>query len=338
MSRIKQLSFSDLEIQENRKITRTEENLRKIDQFVDFDRIVDRFSVIDKTKKGLGGRPRKEIVLMTRILFVQYLYNLSDPELEDQLNDRLSFQRFVGLGMNSKVPDYTTIWRFKEALVKHHLLDGLFQVIVDACDRQGLLVKRGTLVDSTIIESVNRPLSRQRRKALAERPSAQIDTDATSTKKGNRHYYGYKGHIGVDEGSKLIRRKTFTTASHHDITEIDNLMNGDERSVWADKAYGRTSDKQRARASGVYYGVLDRGKRGQKLSNRQKSRNRQKSKVRSAVEHPFAYMKERLHYACARAKTQARNELDFTMNCILYNVFRADFLLRRQLAIELETG
>lgn len=122
MGRIKQLSFSDLEIQENRKITRTEKKLCKIDQFVDFDRIVDRFSVIDKTRQGLGGRPRKELVLMTRILFVQYLYNLSDPELEDQLNDRLSFQRFVGLGMNSKVPDYTTIWRFKEALIRHRLL------------------------------------------------------------------------------------------------------------------------------------------------------------------------------------------------------------------------
>ncbi len=338
MGRIKQLSFSDLEIQENRKITRTEKKLCKIDQFVDFDRIVDRFSVIDKTRQGLGGRPRKELVLMTRILFVQYLYNLSDPELEDQLNDRLSFQRFVGLGMNSTVPDYTTIWRFKEALIRHRLLDGLFQMIVDACEQRGLLVKRGTLVDSTIIESVNRPLSRQRRKTLGQRPSAQIDTDATSTRKGNRQYYGYKGHIGVDQGSKLIRRKTFTTASPHDITELNHLISGDERSIWADKAYSRTSDKQKARASGVYYGVLDKGKRGQKLGNRQRSRNRQKSSVRSAVEHPFAYMKSKLDYACARAKTQARNELSFTMNCILYNVFRVDFLLRRQLAIQMETG
>ncbi|MBW8003396.1 MAG: transposase [Planctomycetes bacterium] len=115
-------------------------------------------------------------------------------------------------------------------------------------------------------------------------------------------------------------------------------MSGDERSIWADKAYSRTSDKQRSRASSVYYGVLDKGKRGRKLSNRQRGRNRQKSSVRSAVEHPFAYMKEKLHYACARAKTQARNELDFTMNCILYNVFRADFLLRKQLAIQMETG
>lgn len=338
MGRFKQLGFSDLEIRENRKVTRTEEKLRRIDAFVDFEKIVDRFSVIDKTRKGLGGRPRKEILLMTRILFVQYLYNLSDPELEDQLNDRLSFQRFVGLDMNSKVPDYTTIWRFKEALVKHQLLDGLFQMIVDACEQQGLLVKHGTLVDSTIIESVNRPLSRQRRKALDKRPSAQIDTDATSTRKGNKQYYGYKGHIGVDQGSKLIRRRTFTTASPHDITELDHLISGDERSIWADKAYGRASDKRKARASGVYYGILDKGKRGRKLSNRQKSRNRQKSKVRVAVEHPFAFMKKKLDYACARAKTQARNELDFTMNCILYNVFRADFLLRRQLATEAETG
>lgn len=334
----KQLSFSDIEIRENRKTTRTEYRLRKIEAFVDFDRIVKKLSVIDKTKSGSGGRPRKELMMMTKILFVQYLYNLSDPELEDQLNDRLSFQQFVGLSMNSSVPDFTTIWRFRESLIAHNLLDGLFTMIVQECEDRGLLVKRGTIIDSTIIESVNRPLSKTRRKDLEQTPSSQIDLEATSTKKGKKQYFGYKGHIGVDQGSKLIRRKTFTTASPHDITELPNLLSGDEASVWGDKAYGRQSDKRQARGSEVYYGILDKGKRGRPLSSRQKKQNQQKSKVRSAVEHPFSFIKKKLNYSVARAKTKARNEFDFTMNCILYNVFRADFLLRKTVPLTVTGG
>lgn len=251
-----------MEIAENRKVTRTEKKLRKIESLLNFEDVIDEFSIIDRTKTGLGGRPRKEVLMMTKILFVQYLYNLSDPELEDQLNDRLSFQRFVGLNMNSKVPDYTTIWRFRDALIKHNLLDGLFKLIIEECDDKGLIIQRGTIVDSTIIKSANRPLSKEKRTELEKSPSAswRIDTDATSTKKGNKNYFGYKGHIGVDQGSKLIRKRSFTTASPHDITEMSKLITGDESSVWGDKAYSRKKDKQIARASGLYYGVLDKGK------------------------------------------------------------------------------
>ncbi len=91
MSQFKQLSFSDMKMATNRKVTRTEKKLHKIENILNFEDVIERFSVIDKTKKGLGGRPRKEILMMTKILFVQYLYNLSDPELEDQLNDGAGF-------------------------------------------------------------------------------------------------------------------------------------------------------------------------------------------------------------------------------------------------------
>jgi IS5 family transposase len=328
MVQIRQMSFSDLALAENRKVTRTERKLRKIEKLLNFEEVIKQFSVIDKTKNGLGGRPRKELLMMTKILFVQHLYNMSDPELEDQLNDRISFQRFVGLDMNSKVPDYTTIWRFRDALVQNDLLDGIFELVIKECDSKGLIVRRGTIVDSTIIKSVNRPLSKNKRKELKNKPSSQIDSDATSTEKGKKKYFGYKGHIGIDQGSKLIRKKTFTSASPHDITELPHLLSDDEESVWGDKAYSKKADKQKARSSGVFYGILDKGKRNRPLGNKQKDRNKQKSKVRASVEHPFLYIKQRLGYKVARAKTQARNEFDFTMNCILYNLFRADYLLK----------
>jgi len=295
---------------------------------VNWDHIVNLVTVIDKTDKSTGGRPRKEILMMCKILFIQYLYNLSDPELEDQLNDRLSFQRFAGIGLDIKVPDHSTIWRFKESLIKVGLTDQLFEMITSDLESKGLFVKKGTIVDATIIRSVNRPLSRQRRQQLSENPSSQVDTDAQSTKKNGKCYYGYKGHIGTDVGSILIRSRSYTSANVHDSTEADKLIIGDERSMLGDKAYAKDEVKRRCREAGIYYGILDKGRRGRKLSNKQKRRNRRLSSIRSQVEHPFAYIKRILNLDLAMARTLPRNELRFTMNCIIYNIMRAGQLAK----------
>jgi len=329
MSEAHQMSIGDYQIQQNRKVTRSEKKLSEIEGFVNWDRIVSLFSVIDKTDKRYGGRPRKEILMMCKVLFIQYLYNLSDPELEDQLNDRLSFQRFAGINLDTTIPDHSTIWRFKEALIKAGLTDKLFVMITDDLESKGLFVKKGTIVDATIIQSSNRPLSKQRRHELSETSSSQVDTDAQSTKKNGKYYFGYKGHIGTDVESKLIRLRSFTSANVHDITETDRLIIGDEQSILGDKAYSKDEIKRRSRKAGIYYGILDKGRRGHKLSNKQKRRNRRLSSIRSQVEHPFAYMKRILNLDLAMAKTLPRNELRFTMNCIIYNIMRAGQLERR---------
>ena len=245
----------------------------------------------------------------------------------------MSFQRFVGINWNNEIPDFTTLWRFKEALIHHHLLDKIFEIIQNQLEQKGLLLKKGTVVDATIIESKNKPLSQQKREQLAQQPSSQIDTDAKSTQKNGKKYFGYKGHTGTDVGSKLIRKRNFTPANEHDITQLENLCSGDEKSIWADKAYQKKQLKQAARFLGIYFGVLDKAKRGQSLSNKQHKRNKQKSSVRSIVEHPFAFMKSKLKYAMAWATNLWRNQLRFDMNCIIYNVLRANYLLRRQNAM-----
>jgi len=105
-----QLSIGDYQVNRNRIKTRAENRLAEIDKIVKWEKIVEMFSIADKTDKHIGGRPRKEAEMMVKILFIQSLYNLSDPDLEDQLNDRISFQRFAGLWLDDKVPDYSTIW------------------------------------------------------------------------------------------------------------------------------------------------------------------------------------------------------------------------------------
>lgn len=285
---------------------------------------------LDRTRSGKGGRPPISFEVKLKMLFLQYTFNLSDEELEDQLIDRLSFQQFVGLGYDEEIPDFTTLWHFKEGLARNGLMDKVFESIVSQIEARGLILKRGTIVDATIIKSGNQPLSSKKREKLEREPSRQIDTDARSTAKGGKRHFGYKGHIGIDAGSKIIRKRAFTPAQVNDIREMHNLMSGDETSIWGDKNYRKQTDKRAARSLGIYYGVLDQRARGKRLSNRQLKRNKQKSRVRAAVEHPFAFMKGKLKVQVLRAKNKMRNSLRFDMWCIVYNVLRASFLIKHR--------
>ena len=313
-----------------KKVSRAVGTLGEIEKLVDWRVLAEIVNALDRTKSGRGGRPPIDFEIKLKMLFLQYTFNLSDEELEDQLIDRLSFQQFVGLGYDQEIPDFTTFWHFKEALVRAGLMDSIFASIVGQIEKRGLILKKGTIVDATIIRSANRPLSRQKREKLEETPSRQIDTDARSTAKGGKRHFGYKGHIGIDAESKIIRKRAFTPANIHDIREMESVMSGDEQSVFADKAYTTRKDKRAAREMGIYYGILDKGTRGKGLSNKQLKRNKQKSRVRAAVEHPFGFMRKKLKVTTLAAKNRLRNALRFDMWCIVYNVLRASFLIKRQ--------
>jgi IS5 family transposase len=287
------------------------------------------------SKVNTPGRPRKDPMWMIKAIFLQYLFNLSDPQLEDQLIDRLSFQRFTGINLDQHIPDFTTFWRFKEALIDHKLDQKVFEEINRQIEDRGLLVKKGTIVDAAIIKSSNRPLSKQKRQELKSEPSSQIDTDARSTKKNNTWFFGYKGHIGVDVESKLIRKCTFTPANVHDSTQTEQLVSYDEDSLFADKAYCDRWLKISARHYGWYCGVLEKADRGRTLSARQHKRNKQRSSVRGAVEQPFAYMKTKAGLKSMVAKNQARNRLRFVFNYIRWNLQRMVFLVHKTKSVGL---
>lgn len=329
-----QLTLMDavMSMSRRKKVSRAVRTLDEIGKMVDWEALVEVVAGLDRTRGGKGGRPPISFKVKLKMLFLQYTFNLSDEELEDQLIDRLSFQQFVGLGYDEEIPDFTTFWHFKEGLVRNALMDQVFESILGQIESRGLILRRGTIVDATIMPSGNRPLSNQKREKLESEPSRQIDTDARSTAKGGRKHFGYKGHIGIDAGSKVIRKRTFTPAQVNDIREMHNLLSGDEQSVWGDKNYRKRTDKIAARSMGIYYGVLDQRARGKQLSKRQLKRNKQKSRVRAAVEHPFAFMKGKLKAGVLRARNKARNSLRFDMWCIVYNVLRASFLIKSKTA------
>src|SRR5438105_1404455 len=207
MKNFQQLTLAENMFSIRSKSSRVVMTLNKIRTLVDWDKLEKKISVIDKTQQGIGGRPRIPLQWMLRMLFIQSIYNLSDPELEDQLIDRKSFQDFVGIHQGVEIPDFSSLWRFKEALVQNKLGDALFNTINADLEQKGLFVKKGTAVDATILQSTTRPLSKHKREELAYGPHPQIDTDATSTEKAGKKYFGYKGHIGVDVESKLIRKQ-----------------------------------------------------------------------------------------------------------------------------------
>jgi IS5 family transposase len=268
-----------------------------------------------------GGRPNVPVVMMLKIVMLQKWYNLSDPEMEEALLDRLSFRRFVGLGLTDANVDHATIAVFRGRLRQHGLMSVLFETVVNHLERQGLIVKEGTLVDATIIEA---PRGRTREDKLGD----SKDRAATYTKKHGRTYHGYKGHVATDTRA-MIKDYVFDTACLHDSRHIDQLIAQEESqgaggAVYADSAYMDKSRKARLESNGIFCGIIERRVRGQKeLTDEQKQHNRRCAKVRAMVEHPFAWIKNTGALLRVRYRGLTRNAIDFGLNAIAYNFKRS---------------
>ncbi|WP_253687449.1 IS5 family transposase [Treponema sp. OMZ 792] len=205
---------------------------------------------LTKEPKGLGGRPAYDYVMMFKIIILQKLYNISDDQTEYQINDRLSFMRFLGLELKDKVPDSKTIWLFKEKLIEARVSKKLFEKFGKELARNNLIGKEGTIIDATIVEAPiqhnskdeneqikNGKIPEQWQEAKNKAKLSQKDCDARWTKKHKRSYYGYKDHIKVDKKSKLILKATVTAANVHDSKELKNLVEKEDERLYADSAY-----------------------------------------------------------------------------------------------------
>jgi IS5 family transposase len=327
-----QLSFADAQVSLLRKATKTSRRLMIFDEVIDWASIVALVKVVDKTDSTTGGRPHADLGMLTRMLFVQYLYNLSDEELEEHLHDRLTFQRFCGITMEMRIPDHTTIWRFKESLIREGVMEKMFAMILSQLQSQGVRFTHGRILDATIIDSSHRPLRSQEREVAQEHPSPQKDMDARSGKKYGRFRFGYKGHVSVDVGTKIITNHSFTAANVHDSIERDALLDGSEQAVYGDNAYDNYELCDRMESEGRYYGIRSQPRGGKPLTQEQQVRNKAIASIRSRVEHVFSYLKNVLHHRRARARTKERNELRFTMTCIVYNILRTGFIRKSMIS------
>ena len=192
------------------------------------------------------GRPSYPPLLMVKVLLLQQWYQASDPAMEEALWERLSFRRFVGLGLQDDAPDHSTISRFRTRLTAAGGAEPLFAAVEQQLAARGMLVKQGTLVDATLVAAqVRRP------KGGATGAGSPRDPDAAWARRGPQARFGYKLHLGVDADSELVRRAVLTPANVNETTVADGLIAGDEGAVYGDAAYGTHARSARLRALGI---------------------------------------------------------------------------------------
>jgi IS5 family transposase len=256
-----------------------------------------------------AGRRPFSLEVIVKCFILQTIYNLSDPRLEEELADRRSFQIFLGLTSGYSIPDETTLVRYRKTFSSLGLDKMLFEGFNKQLGEKQLIVGKGTIVDATI-------------KQAQATPSSNKDKDANFTKKRGKTYYGYKGHIAIDEDSQIIKRLEFTKASVHDSNEFDNLVDYTEEAVFADKGYANKSRRKKLESNGIFDGILEKGYRNKPLSKTQKKVNRLLSIVRNTVEKTFAYMKNVLGYQRCSYYDLERNRFEFTFAAFVFNIRR----------------
>ncbi len=263
------------------------------------------------------GRAGYAPILMFKMLLLQSLYGLSDAETEEALGDRLSFRRFAGLGLEDEIPDHTTLCRFRLLLIEKGLLEKLFAELDRQLEQAGVILKRGTMLDATLIET-----------AAASPPKGDVspvDQDARFARRSGKpgSTYGYKAHVGVDEGSGLIRSVITTPANVNDTTAADDLIRGDEPVIWADAAYHTHAREAALKARGVKPRLMRRpNKHHPKLPPRLKRYNNLIARRRAAVETTFATWKRRMGLTAIRYIGLAKASAQVLLVAMAFNLRR----------------
>lgn len=332
--------------------------LLKLSSVIDFELFRPALKrALRRSDRGKGGRPPFDAVLMFKILVLQALYNLSDDQTEFQIRDRLSFMRFLGLGLHDRVPDAKTIWLFRELLVRARAMDGLFARFDAALRDKGYLAMGGQIIDATIVEAPRQRNDDGEKAALKAgqipeewkaNPAklAQKDRDARWTLKRGRKpepkadgtpvaqlvvpSFGYKNHVSMDCHHGLIRRYSVTGAAAHDSRPMRELLDKSNLAskVWADTAYRSARNERFMDRHGFVSMVHFRKPKGRAMPAHHRKANAARSKVRSAIEHVFAGQKHRMGLF-VRTIGIARAEIKIGMANLVYNFTRLVWLSAR---------
>ena len=309
----KQQTFAGLAWQNKGKKTRRERFLAEMDAIIPWRQLL---NLIEPHYPKAGkGRPPLGLEKMLRIYFLQIWFNLSDPGAEEAIYDSESMRRFARIELSEdKVPDETSILNFRHLLEEHDLTKAMFNTINGLMEGQGLLLRSGTIVDATIIAA---PSS-------TKNGTESRDPAMKQTKKGNNWHFGMKVHVGTDKCG-VVHSLTATHAATADITQLDALLHGQERTIFGDQAYWKEADRQRFRAAGVRYRVNRRGTAQRPLTDYQKNINRSRSRTRARGEHAFRIVKQLWGFTKVRYRGIAKNAARALASFALANLY----LMRR---------
>ncbi|SFM92000.1 IS5 family transposase [Variovorax sp. OV329] len=313
-----QLSFSDAEYAGKRKKTRREVFLEEMELVVPWEALL---KVIEPFHP-VAGRGRRPYLLesMLRVHLMQNWFALSDPAMEEALYEITSLRNFAGLNLSEPIPDETTILNFRHMLEEYDLAEDILKQVNAHLARKGLLLKRGSIVDATIIAA---PSS-------TKNAEGQRDPEMHQTKKGNEWHFGMKAHTGVDADSGLVHTVTTTAANEADVEQVAQLLHGKEEHVWADSGY--RGAQSRVDREDLHWHIAARPSdiakmpEGRAKTRVQKEEHR-KASVRAKVEHPFRVIKRQFGLLKVRYRGLQKNTGHLLTLFALSNLWMA----RRQL-------
>lgn len=317
----KQISLSVLTDELAQVRTRKKEFLNQIDRIIPWGEWI---SLIQPCYyKGERGNKPYDLELMLRIYMLQNLYDLSDEGTVAEVIDSRAFSDFCGVDSSNQVPNGDTLGRFRNLLIQHGLQEQLFSQVVSMLMERGMILKKGTIVDSTIISAPSSTKNKEKKR----------DPEAHQTKKGNTWHFGYKAHIGVDRGSGLVHTVKATSANVHDVTVVPQLMTGEEEVVYGDSGYIGAEKREEAivlnsKGKKVNYQINRRPSEIKKLSKsgqyKAKKREHAKSSVRAKVEHVFGVVKCLLKFRKTRYRGLRKQTAKFNIMFALANLILAD--------------
>jgi len=289
-----QRTFASMAWQAKGKVTRRERFLAEMDAVIPWTRLLG--LIAPHYPKAGHGRQPLGMEKMLRIYFLQQWFNLSDPQAEDAIFDSESMRRFARVELGDEVvPDESTILRFRHLLERHGLTQAIFDSITGLLEERRLLLRSGTIVDATIIAA---PSS-------TKNASATRDPEMKQTRKGKNWHFGMKLHIGADKRG-IVHTVRATNAAVADITQLPDLLHGQEREVFGDQAYWKEDDRALLESWGVRYRINRRPSR-RPLSKRWRMINRARSRTRARGEHAFRIVKQLWGFAKVRYRGLAKN-------------------------------
>lgn len=311
-----QLTFGDAEYAGKRKRTRREVFLAEMEQVVPWKVLLELIEPV--YPKAGDGRHPYPLEPMLRIHLMQNWFGLSDPGMEEALYEIVPIRQFAHLPLTGALPDETTVLNFRRLLERHALASKLFEAVNAHLAAKKLLLKRGTIVDATIVHA---PSS-------TKNANGERDPEMHQTKKGNQWYFGMKAHIGVDAESGLVHTVTTTAANAADVTQVEHLLHGEERTVHGDAGYtGAEKRVKPGRRKRTWHIAEKRGKVKAMPEGALKRVTQEletlKAKLRARVEHPFRVVKRQFGYTKVRFKGLAKNTAHVLTLFALSNLWMA---------------
>ena len=305
---------ADLGLSLTTKRTRKREFLEQMERVVPWAVLVD--LVAPHAPEGKKGRPPFPVQTMLRIHFMQQWFTLSDPAMEEALHDIALFREFAGLGWDSRLPDETTILRFRRLLEKHKLAEQMLATVNELLSTKGLMLKTGTVVDATLIAA---PSS-------TKNASGERDPDMHQAKKGNQWHFGMKAHIGVDAQSGMVHTVRGTAANVNDVVEANSLLHGQETDVRGNAGYQGAAKRPDAKP-GVNWHIAMRPGRRKALDKTHPVQSvidqiqRLTASVRAKVEHPFRVIKRQFGHGKVRYRGLKKNTAQLATLFALSNLW-----------------